>query len=145
MMNSLLLPEIKRLYEVLRQEEEKLSSEEKQERHMLLLKHCKHIVALSDIARKECLMALEEVAMKLPKSPAESFDRELLQWIIDCIEPEEIKTMVLMKYFSTEQSTIQAIKNIMSIYGILSIQAGKQPMEILRTIKNMLPDDVKER
>ncbi len=90
-------------------------------------------------------MALEEVAMKLPKSPAESFDRELLQWIIDCIEPEEIKTMVLMKYFSTEQSTIQAIKNIMSIYGILSIQAGKQPMEILRTIKNMLPDDVKER
>lgn len=140
----ILLPEMKHLHEILRQEEGMLSSEDKKAGHMGFVTHCEEIIRYASVARKEGLLSLEDIADEKEMDPDGSFDKELIQMVVDGCDPELIKRIILLKYFSTEQNICQKIKNIMSIYGLLSIQAGENPRMILQMLTNMIPDDVQE-
>lgn len=142
-MDNLLMPELRRLHEILRQEEAMLSLEERRKAHMEFVKHCEEIIKYSDVSRKEGLIALEDLAEEKGNDPQWSFDRELIFLIVNGYDPEMIKRIILPKYFSTEQTTTEIIKNIMSIYGILSVQAGENPIIISKLLNNMIPDDVR--
>jgi len=143
-MDSILLPEMKKLHEILRQEERMLSLEDRKSGHMGFVKHCEEIIRYSFVARKEGLLALDEIADEKEKDLDGAFDTELIRMVVDGCDPEVIKRIILLKYFSTEQNVCQKIKNIMSIYGILSVQAGENPRLILQMLTNMIPDDVQE-
>ena len=54
-MDNLLMPELRRLHEILRQEEEMLSPEEREKAHMEFVRHCEEIIKYSDVSRKEGL------------------------------------------------------------------------------------------
>ena len=135
MMDNLLLPELKKLHEILRQEEAMLSPEDKKAGHTEFVKHCEEILRYSNVARKEGLISLEEVAI----------DKELIQMVVNGCDPEVVKRVILLKYFSSEQTVIEKIKNIMSIHGLLSIQAGENPRIILQMLANMIPSDVRDQ
>ena len=143
-MDHILLPEMKKLHEILRQEERMLSPEDKKSGHMGFVKHCEEIIRYSNVVRKEGLLALEEIADEKEKDWDGAFDTELIRMVVDGCDPELIKRIILLKYFSTEQDVCQKIKNIMSIYGLLSIQAGENPRLILQMLTNMIPEDVQD-
>lgn len=145
MMDNLLLPELKKLHEILRQEEAMLSPEDKKAGHTEFVKHCEEILRYSNVARKEGLISLEEVAIEKEKDPEGGFDKELIQMVVNGCDPEVVKRVILLKYFSSEQTVIEKIKNIMSIYGLLSIQAGENPRIILQMLANMIPSDVRDQ
>lgn len=145
MMDNLLLPELKKLHEILRQEEAMLSPEDKKAGHTEFVKHCEEILRYSNVARKEGLISLEEVAIEKEKDPEGGFDKELIQMVVNGCDPEVVKRVILLKYFSSEQTVIEKIKNIMSKYGLLSIQAGENPRIILQMLANMIPSDVRDQ
>lgn len=145
MMDYLLFPELKKSHEILRQEEAMLSPEDKKAGHTEFVKHCEEILRYSYVARKEGLLSLEEVATEKEKNPEGVFDKELIQMVVEGCDPEVVKRIILLKYFSSEQTVIEKIKNIMSIYGFLSIQAGENPRIILQMLANMIPSDVRDQ
>ena len=111
MMDNLLLPELKKLHEILRQEEAMLSPEDKKAGHTEFVKHCEEILRYSNVARKEGLISLEEVAIEKEKDPEGGFDKELIQMVVNGCDPEVVKRVILLKYFSSEQTVIEKIKN----------------------------------
>lgn len=143
-MDAILLPELRRLHEELRTIEKNLTKEEKKEKHKPLVQHCEEILNYYNWARKEGLLYLEIIASEKEDDPEYTFDMDLIRMIVDGCDPKMIQRVILIKYFSTEQNIYQSIKNIMSIYGLLSIQAGENPRILTQLLKNMLPVDINE-
>ena len=114
MMDNLLLPELKKLHEILRQEEAMLSPEDKKAGHTEFVKHCEEILRYSNVARKEGLISLEEVAIEKEKDPEGGFDKELIQMVVNGCDPEVVKRVILLKYFSSEQTVIEKILLVFS-------------------------------
>lgn len=143
-LDRILLPEMKRLYGELKAEEAELTAQEKKAAHMVFVTHCRELMQLSSTARTEGLLALEEACEGMENDSDRAFERETVLMIVDGCFPDMISRVMLMKYFSVEQSVKQALKNIMSIYGLLYIQVGENPRIIRLMLKNMIPGDVQD-
>ena len=98
----------------------------------------KSIIDLSNVARKEGLLALEQAGEKFVSCEEQDFAKEIILMIVDGCFPQMVKKVSLLKYFSTEQNAYQAIKNLMTIYALLAVQDGENPrnikMELAREI-----------
>ena len=141
-MDSILLSEIRRVHELIRAEEKHLSVEVKKTEHMTFVEHCEMLLHLSNVARKEGLLALEQAGEKFVSCEEQDFAKEIILMIVDGCFPQMVKKVSLLKYFSTEQNAYQAIKNLMTIYALLAVQDGENPRNIVRMMKGMLPGDV---
>lgn len=144
MLDVILLPELKKQYAMLERIERNLTPEEKKEKHKVFSVHGEQILSLADIARKEGLLALDEAGEKIDDVQEKELLKALIILIVDGTDPEMVGRLALMKYFSKKQGPYSAIINIMSIYGMLSIQAGENPGLIQEMMRNIIPGDVSE-
>lgn len=140
-----LMPELKRLHEKLRVVEREMSADERKEKHQYFVEECKRLIGYSKMAHTDGILALIQLVDEMNGNPEYAMDRELFNLIVDGTEPELVKRVALFKYSSMDQTIYQAIRNIMCIYTILSIQQGEHPGLIKVLIKNMIPGDVYEQ
>lgn len=131
MRDMILLPELRQINKSIKEDLENKESEN----YRLILNHMKLLFSLSIIARQEGILELEEAMNKID----DVFLRELILLVVDGTEPEVIQRTMLVKYFADEQSAVQSIRNIMSIYAMLEIQAGTVPWVMLGILENMTP------
>lgn len=141
-MDTLLFQELRKTHCELGTCEATLSAAERKESHKVFAEHLKMILKLANVARKEGLLLLEEAAEEMDDSFEMSLMKEMLLLIVDGTDPEMLKKIALIKYYSMIQNPYQALKNIMTIYGLLDIQLGCNPRLILAQLKNMIPGDV---
>lgn len=143
MLDQILMPEMKRIYEEMRLEERECSAEEKKERHQIFRDFAREIIEISYLTRKNGLLYLEEYLEELQEPFSENrILKDMIRLIVDGRDPEEIGQIILMKYFSEDRDLNKSLLDIMCIYGILSVQAGVNPRYILKLMNNMIPDDV---
>lgn len=95
---------------------------------------------LSAIARHVGLLALEEETIN--NDSLSTMTKELLLLVVDGTESNLVARIGCMQYFATKKDAYQAISDIISIYGVLSIQAGDNPRVIKKMMNAMLPADV---
>ena len=141
--DTILLSELREVYDKLRRTEEHLTDAEKKERHAVFVKHGKELAGLSKIAREQGLLALEETASGMEENKEKEFEREMLYLIVDGTNLELVKQSMLMRFISTQMDPYQALQMLMSIYGLRSIQAGEHPVIIMERLREMMPEDVR--
>lgn len=142
MLDEILIPEIKKNYEELARLEAGCTEEEKLNKHQVFKETLSQLLMISNIARKEGIIALEEEAER--NYELSDMTRELIWLIVDGTDPQLVERIGLMQYFAKKKDVYQSIMDIMSIYGMLSIQAGYNPRIIWKMLNSMIPDDVTE-
>ncbi len=139
----LLLSELRRVYDRLREVELQLTDAEKREKHQVFVKHGKELAGLSKIAREQGLLALEEEASGMREDKEKEFEREALFLIVDGTDPKFVKRSMMMQYISTQMDPYRALQTLMSIYALLGIQAGEHPVIIMEMLRDMMPEDIR--
>ena len=132
-----LLKELKPIHDEIRKNEASVSDDDKDHFENGIKDLAKHIFQLSDIARKEGLLALEEFKCSLDDEPWYTPVKELIELIVDGNDPEMVKRISLMRYYSTLQEPYMKLMNIMSIYGFISIQTGENPKLIMKMLESL--------
>ncbi len=132
-----LLKELKPIYDEIRKNEASVCDDDKDHFENGIKDLAKLILQLSDIARKEGLLALEEFKCSLDDEPWYTPVKELIELIVDGNDPEMVKRISLMRYYSTLQEPYMKLMNIMSIYGFISIQAGENPKLIMKMLESL--------
>lgn len=139
--DSTFLSELRMQKEKLREEEKGMVEEEKKERHQKMLDHAKAILRLAWVGRREGLLALEEEAEGLDNEQGDSMLVELISLIVDGTDPGVLQKTVMIKYYSSDNTPMEAIMDLMSIFGCLEIQSGTNPRIIVEQLHCMLPED----
>lgn len=97
------------------------------------------ILALSDIARHEGLLALEEAANEMKLENYQEYLRDLIIYVVDGTDPEYVREMGYLKYFSYHMSDYEGLIFLIYLEGVLAIQQGENPRIIEEKLKCMLP------
>lgn len=138
----ILLPEIRKRHEEMRLAERALSKEEKAGKHAIFGECAWKIIELSNIARKEGILSLEDVDIDMGCKQCSLALKNICTLIVEGTEPEVVERNAMMRYFSAEHDSYQGLVHIMLIYGMLGIQAGENPRLIMDMLQSMVPDDV---
>lgn len=103
------------------------------------------IVKLSNTARKEGLLALEEAAPKL--DDGRPFGKELsylVLLIVDGTEPSLVEEIAANSYIMGRNTDYNALIHLIYIRGILSIQAGENGLITGERLVAMLPVTIRD-
>lgn len=153
MIDEMLIPELRRIHEEIhnkRTDAEECTDDVTKEalrasineKIEMLKNMAESIMNYTFIARKEGILCLEWELENLAETPENALLKEGMLLIIDGIFPEKVERVLLINYFSTKMDPYMALIGIMSIYGVLSIQAGERPDIIYKMIQGMMPDGV---
>lgn len=139
MLDHFFIPELKKLYGALSEDEKSMSQEEITKVHALIRDRAEIIMELSRVAKKDGLLALDESIEKIEGCE----DVKLLaSYIIDGNDPKVIQQLSIMNYISKQLEAVDSILNIITIYGMLEIQAGKNRRRLAGLLNSMMPSDV---
>jgi len=105
----------------------------------------KRIIELSNIARNEGLLALEEAAYENITAPYSSYLSTLILYIVDGTDPELVEDVALTKYFSNALKGYEGLIYLIYLNGSLAIQQGENPRLIEEKLLAMLPCHVEEQ
>ena len=97
------------------------------------------LVNLSQIARKEGLLALEDSFTRLPESDGFDTLKMLMRLIVDGTDPDLIEEMALMKYFASAIKDYSALQHLIMMIGAAAIQAGENPRVLEEELALALP------
>lgn len=112
------------------------------DKEQMLLDTANTLIGLSNIARKEGLLALEKVAGELPNTEAGDTLKMLLMLVVDGASPDLVEEMALIRYFALASSGYEALQCLIQITGVIAIQAGENPLILREKIRLMLPGRV---
>lgn len=104
------------------------------------------ILRLSNIARREGLLALEEYAEGYiaEREPEEIFLKKAVLLIVDGTDPEYVRDILSANILVCGTDTLQGYLKFLYLHGILSIQAGENPRIIEEKILACLPQNMQE-
>ena len=141
-MRDIILNEIRKTMLEIRVKEGSLEGAPLTDQEQMLLDTANKLIELSDIARKEGLLALEEAAGKLAHTEADDTLRMLLMLVVDGTDPDLVEEMALIRYFALASSGYESLQCLMQITGVIDIQAGTNPRVLQQKIWLMLPGRV---
>lgn len=142
-MDNFLLTELNKAYEDIFSYEQELSENEKKEKHLRLTETANIISKFAFLACKEGLLSLEMECEKMNSTPDTELLKKLIMNVVDGNESELIKRLGIMTLCSTKRDATLSIIYIMTIYGVLAIQAGENPYTTREMLNCMLPEDAK--
>ena len=99
---------------------------------------------LSNIARKEGLLALEEQADELDAENSDRYLKKMIMLIVDGIDRELVEDITISRYFAEGLTDFDAIKYLVYLEGILSMQEGDNPHVIVEKLLAMVPEAVEK-
>ena len=98
------------------------------------------IIYLSNIARKEGLLALEEAADEIEMtSETESFLFLMVMLVVDGTDPKFVYEAGMNRYMSYGMESYDALIMLLYLRGVLLIQEGCNPRVIETIIRTMMP------
>lgn len=107
-----------------------------------LLEAIKTVVKLSNLARHEGLLALEEAARSMDDtSPL----KNLIILIVDGTEPELVEDISFFRYIADGYEGRAAVEYLIYLVGTLSIQAGENPRVTEEKLLAMVPSYAAKR
>lgn len=109
---------------------------------VMLLDAIKRILELANLARLEGLLILDEEVMKIELDSDEEVLRQLCLMMLDGMEPELLAEIGRTRYYSNNLQGYRALRYMMYIEGVLSIQAGENPRVLEEKLKSMLPQEM---
>lgn len=106
---------------------------------IMLYEAVKKIVELSNIARMEGLLALEEgISLQLVEEDL----KQLIGLIVDGTESDVVLGIGLARYYANLYTDYHALRYFIYLEGVLSIQAGDNPRILQEKLKAMLPSNM---
>lgn len=102
------------------------------------------IAELSNVARKEGLLALESMAFRLEDAMGYQYLKMMITLVVDGMEPEIIEEMCTAKYFATGLEAYEALQYMIFMYGTLSIQQGENPYIIEQKMLTLVSESITE-
>ena len=111
----------------------------------LLLKGVAQMIELSNTARKEGLLALEDEVGGFGPTIAEGMDgylQQLIMLVVDGTDPEVVERIALTRYFSSGLKGYEAMLYLIYMDGTLLLQKGVNPRVVEEEISSMLPGDL---
>lgn len=103
----------------------------------MLLPLMKHIVNLAERTRKNGLLDLDEVVLKVE----DPLYRLGLQLILDGTDPEDLRRILNNNILSSGATGIQLLSRLMIVTGVMLIQAGQNPRLIEVELASLVGDD----
>lgn len=100
------------------------------------------LMDLSNVSRREGLLALEESINDLAQVPGAKYLTTMIMQVVDGMEPELIEDINLTKYFSGNLKADDGLVYLMYLKGILSLQLGENPRVLEQKLKAMVPENV---
>ena len=98
----------------------------------------KDIMKLADLARKEGLLALEDMAKTLPSD----FLRQLILLVVDGNFPDTIAEIGTNIYWTKESEGADAMAYYMYLRGMLGIQNGDNPRALEGILVSLMPAEL---
>lgn len=134
--------ELRKIHSEIRNKVEGGDSTNHQEKESMLWEAVKRMVELSNLARLEGLLALEEAVKDIPLESREEELRQLIVLLVDGTEPAIIEGIGLSRYYAHLYTDYEALRYFIYLEGALSIQAGDSPRVLEEKLKVMLPKDM---
>ena len=127
---------------ILAQQLEQLNPVERQQFLRPLCDTVTLILNASNIARKDGLLALEDYANTLKDNGIDNL-YYLLLLIIDGTDPQLVEEIGWMRFATRKKGGMDAIKMILELIGVLSIQNGENPRIIEEKLFSILSDETR--
>ena len=134
--------ELRKVHEEIRKINLQESEENVKEKEELLLEAVKRIKELNNIARREGLLALEEAVVTDKSIPVENFLRQFIILIVDGTDESDVSNMGWARYYSSLVTDYEALRCLLYLEGVLSIQAGNNPRVLEEKLNVMLPNSL---
>jgi len=99
------------------------------------------IIRISNVARREGLLAMEEYSEKYisERSPEDIFLKKAVEYIVDGTDPEFVRDILGATILVCGMETLQGYLDYICMEGMLSIQAGENPRIIREKLLACLP------
>lgn len=133
------LEELRKIHLKIKEVEHTFSEDEIKENEKRILTAIDTILELSELARLEGLILLDEVAMKIDVDSSEEVLRQLLLLIVSGTDPEEVEDIGMVRYYCNLYDGYDALTFYIYLEGVLSVQAGDNIRELEERLKSMLP------
>ena len=113
------------------------------------------LIWLSEIARKEGLLAIEEAAEGELDSEEDANRvsalilgdelRHMVVLVVDGTEPDAVEDIALKRYFARDYKGLEGFLYLIYLDGVLNIQAGENPLVFREKIFGVMPEQVNEK
>lgn len=100
------------------------------------------LIDISNVSRREGLLALEETVHHSAHAPGAKYFTPMIMQIVDGMEPELVEDINLTKYFSGNLKADDGLIFLMYLKGVLSLQSGENPRILEQKLKAMVPENV---
>ena len=134
--------ELRKVHEEIRKINLQESEEFVKENEEMLLEAVKRIKELNNIARREGLLALEEAVITDRSIPVENFLRQFIILIVDGTDEADVSNMGWCRYYSSLVTDYEALRYLIYLEGVLSLQAGNNPRVLEEKLNMMLPNSL---
>ncbi|MCR5331789.1 MAG: hypothetical protein K6E62_11490 [Lachnospiraceae bacterium] len=108
----------------------------------MLIDTVEKLVWLSNMARREGLLALESAAYEMEGFPGVKYLKIMVLLVCDGTFQEDLEESLYCRYFSAPLSDYAALQYLLMMYGIMAMQAGKNPRLIEETLLYILPEEL---
>lgn len=104
------------------------------------------IIDLSDVARNEGLLALEETVIKFEiGSDTDKYLKQLIMLVVDGTEPKLVEEAGINMLISSYMKSYDGLIALMYLYGALMIQSGYNPRVIEELVKSIIPGKIRNK
>lgn len=117
-------------------------TDERENGNKILTDVVEKMCELTNIGRKEGLLALEEAACDLEDIYNGKYLKSMIMLIVDGTDPKLVEELSSARYFSANLSGYAALHYLVMMFGSLAIQAGENPRVIEEKLLALIPDEV---
>ena len=105
---------------------------------------CREIIRLSNIARTEGLLSLEESVMdeSMPEIILKEELVKMVLLVVDGTDPEIVSDISMKRYFANNYTGLKGLSFLVLMCGALDIQAGDNPRIVESDIRSCMPEEV---
>lgn len=108
----------------------------------MLLDTVEKLIELSNIARRKGTLTLESTVYEMDDFPGIKYLQPMILLICDGTSPEDLEEALYCRYFSAQFSDYAALQYLIMMYGVMSIQVGRNIRLTEETLLNMLPEEL---
>ena len=101
-----------------------------------------HILKLSNLARTEGLLAIEEYVENANEEFGEQFMQEFCEMVMDGTDSKDIMEIGLTEYMSRNLHSYDSLIYLLYFRGFLLIQEGAYPHLVEKKLQSMMPNSI---
>ena len=97
------------------------------------------VMEFGEIAWKKGLIELEEETWRLDMGTSERYLKTMTMLVVDGTDSDQIEEISMLRYFAEGLTGFEALRYLIYLVGILTIQRGENPHIIEEKLHAMMP------